>query len=222
MGPAECVGLNLLDAAWIDELDRTPFLSRCRSGEVTREELRRFVVQQYFYSRHFTRYLCALLSNIENERDRLELMENLLEEIGFGHAGEIPHSQLYRQMMTAMGIRPSEEKELETTRALVATMYECCRSQSAVVGLAALCLGAEAIVPHLYSQIVEGFSAVGEPMQNLEFFRLHIAEDDAHAVTMQNIILRELEKDPLQLPLLRLAALRLLQARRHFFEGITA
>ena len=119
MGPRECVGvvssvveldpkwLSLVEPAWIAALDETPFLARCRTHQVTKEELRSFVLQQYFYSRHFTRFLCALLSNISNETDRLELTQNLLEEIGFGDGNGIPHSRIYRDMMRKMEIVPT-------------------------------------------------------------------------------------------------------------------
>jgi pyrroloquinoline quinone (PQQ) biosynthesis protein C len=222
MDTGDYAELKLLDASWIDAIDRTPFLTRCRAGEVTRPELRKYVIQQSFYSRHFTRYLCALLSNITEDHDRLKLVENLFEEMGFGDGGGVPHSELYRRMMATMGISSAGEPVHPATQALVDAMFECCRDRSPLTGLAALCLGAEAIVPHLYSQVVAGFRALGEPMENLVFFTLHIADDDAHAVTMKEILLRELEQDPALLPRLRQTALRLLDARRRFFEGITA
>src|SRR4051812_41215677 len=86
--PLDNKWLELIDEEWVRDLDWSPFLMRCRAGLVTREELNSFLIQQNYYSRHFTRYLCALLSNMNNETDRLELTENLLEEIGFGDEGE--------------------------------------------------------------------------------------------------------------------------------------
>ena len=58
---------------WLDVLDRTPFLTRCREGSITREELHTFVRQQYYYSSHFTRYLSALLANVMDEADRRDI-----------------------------------------------------------------------------------------------------------------------------------------------------
>jgi pyrroloquinoline-quinone synthase len=212
---------TLLDPAWLEDLDNTSFLTRCRQGDVSRTELRTFVVQQFFYSRHFTRFLCALLSNMGNESDRMELTENLLEEIGFDEHAGVPHSQIYREMMVRMGVDPEFEKVLPSTKFLVDAMYDCCRNSNPLVGLAAMCLGAEAIVPHVYSQIVRGFQSQGEPIENLEFFRIHIECDDGHAITMRNIIDREIGRDPFQMTLLKLTALRLLQARTRFFEGVS-
>jgi pyrroloquinoline-quinone synthase len=215
--PLEEHWVDLIDDAWMARLDDTSFLRRCRSGDVSRDELLHFVGQQNLYSRHFTRYLCALLSNMAHEGDRLELTENLLEEIGFGDAGEIPHSQIYREMMAKLGVDASVAIE-PATQHLIDTMYEACRNPNPLVGLAAMCLGAEAIVPHVYSQIIAGFVARGEPVENLHFFQLHVECDDGHAITMRKIIDRELGRNPEQIAILRTTAQRLIEARTLFFE----
>lgn len=214
--------LELIDESWLENLDCTTFLTRCRSGAVNRSELNSFLIQQQYYSKHFTRYLCALLSNISNEHDRQELTENLLEETGFIDNSEIPHSQIYREMMIEMGVPPESEPILASTQFLIDTMYECCRSANPLIGLAAMCLGAEAIVPHVYSQVIRGFIANGELSSNLKFFHIHVGCDDEHAITMRNIINRELSRDRFQLSLLKMTAVRLLQARTLFFEGISS
>jgi len=212
---------SLIDREDIERLNNTQFLTRCREQRASHAELRYFVVQQHLYARHFTRYLCALLSNILIERDRLDLTENLLEEIGFGDEGGLPHAQIYRNMMAAMRIDARDEEPAPATQRLVAGMLEFCRDPNPMVGLGALCLGAEAIVPHVYSQIVEGFRGIGESDENLSFFLIHIEDDDAHAVTMKKIIDREIEKNPLQREVLRRTARAALQLRTEFFEALT-
>src|SRR5262249_11317014 len=99
----------LIDASWIEELDATVFLSRCREGRASVAELHSYVRQQSYYSRHFTRYLCALLVNITDEADRVELMHNLFEEMGFGDFGNVPHSVIYQRMMKTMGVVVGDE-----------------------------------------------------------------------------------------------------------------
>ena len=204
----------------IGRLDATPFLTRCREGSVTRGELREFVVQQYHYARHFPRYLCALLANIQDEQSRLRLIENLFEESGFAGGNGRTHSQIYREMMERMGIQMDREPIKPTTKALIDTMFGYCRNANPVVGMGALCLGAEAIVPHVYSQVVKGFRAVGENEENLEFFRLHIECDDDHAFTMLEMIESELRADGKQLLPLRMAARGTIEARCAFFSAI--
>ncbi len=211
--------VDLIEPEWIEQLNATPFLRRCRSGEVSNDEMKTFAVQQYFYSRHFTRYLCALLSNITNEADRRELTENLIDEAGMGSKTGIPHSTLYRSMLEKLDLDVDEHQPFPETLALVETMLQSCRNPNAAVGLGALCLGAEAIVPLLYKQIVHGFEAVGQPKETLDFFYLHIECDDEHAVTMKNIIERELTA-PEHREALRCAAARVIAARTRFFTAV--
>jgi pyrroloquinoline quinone (PQQ) biosynthesis protein C len=211
---------DLLDESWLNRLEGTPFLTRCRAGRASRIELHAFVRQQYHYARHFTRYLCALLANLSDEGDRNELAHNLWEEMGFGHFGAVPHAQIYREMMARMGVRPETEGPRRATEELVDAMLDCCRDTDPLVGLGALCLGAEAIVPRLYRQIVQGFEGQGEPSENLEFFRIHIEEDDKHAETMRRIIDKALKANPEYREKLRAGALRVLSARARFFEEI--
>jgi pyrroloquinoline-quinone synthase len=212
---------GLIEPSWITALDETPFLTQCREGRVAKRELASFVRQQYYYSRHFTRYLCALISNLRGERDRVALSQNLFEEMGLGKFGSIPHSRIYREMMEKMGIESEGEAVLPSTHQLINLMFDACRDDNPIVGLGALCLGAEAIVPHIYCQIMHGFECHGEPSENLEFFQIHIEGDDEHALTMREIIERELKAEPLQRAMLRQSAHRLIEARASFFEGIT-
>jgi pyrroloquinoline quinone (PQQ) biosynthesis protein C len=212
---------SYLRPSWVQAIDRTPFLTRCREGIVTRDELHTFVRQQFHYSRHFTRYLSALLANLIDERDRAELVHNLFEEMGLGAFGSVPHSQIYRNMMASMRVSLEDEAPFPGTLDLIDTMLECTNSKRPMIGLGALCLGAEAIVPHLYSTIVSGFESVGEPRANLSFFVIHIEGDDEHAITMRRIIQRELERDPTSRVDLEYGAARAIGARASFFGALT-
>lgn len=212
---------SFLRPEWIRALDETPFLTRCREGIVSRDELHTYVRQQCHYSRHFTRYLSALLANVTDEADRRDLVQNLFEEMGLGAFGSVPHSQIYREMMQSMGVFLEDEPAFAPTESLVSTMFECCSSRRPMVGLGALCLGAEAIVPHLYSQIVSGFVSCGERPENLSFFLIHIEGDDEHAVTMRRIIQRELARDPSSRTDLEYGAARAIDARLGFFRAVS-
>lgn len=206
---------------WIQELDSTAFLSKCSDGSVTKSELEHFLIQQYFYARQFTRYLCALLSNIPDESDRRELTANLVDETGLGVAKGTPHSVIYREMLSRMGVNPNSEEIGPSTKTLIDTMLESCKSANAAIGLGALCLGAEAIVPHIYSQIVKGFQSHGYTKEDLDFFYIHIACDDEHALTMKKIIDRQMQ-DPRQLQMLKSSAKRIIHARARFFESLAS
>lgn len=206
---------------WLDRLGNTVFLTRCQNGQICRDELHSFIQQHQVYSRCFTRFLAALLSNIEDDEHRLALTHNLFDEMGLGDAGSLPHSKLYRNMMESMGLAPCTNP-LPSTQHLVDTMFECCKSPNYMVALGAMCLGAEGIVPFLYQRIVDGFLTIGESLDKLEFFTLHIDCDDGHAETMNEIIAWQLQKSPSALIDLNYGAEKMIQARMGFFDGITA
>lgn len=176
-------------------LQAHPFLRRCADGSVTMPELRRFLVQQGKYSAHFTRYLCALIAGLNEPADVLALAGNLAEELGFGDDGRMPHSHIYARMLHGFGIQPERERTGSATQNLIDTMYMLCR-QGPVAGLGALCLGAEAIVPAFYARIIEGFTAQGVDLGQLDFFSLHVEEDDEHAETMYTILARRIQESP--------------------------
>jgi pyrroloquinoline quinone (PQQ) biosynthesis protein C len=213
---------DLIPRDALEHLDRTEFLARCRKGSASRRELETFLVQHYFYARHFTRYLCALLVNLESDNDRLVLTENLFEEMGLGTLGTQPHSKIYRDMLTAFGLEPDRERPLNATKELISGMLRFCSSGDAMMGLAALCLGAEAIVPHVYRQILHGLLAGGFPLEKLEFFPLHIDGDDEHAQTMMRIIERELERDPTKAVQMANVAHEIIEMRARFFDAIVS
>lgn len=211
---------SILEAC-LQTLDQSLFLKRCRSGEITRAELDDFLVQQFHYSRHFTRYLCALLANLTNEGDRSSLTGNLFEEMGLGETEQVPHSRIYRDMLAKLGLDPALVPAHRETQDLADTMLKLCSNEDWVIGLGALCLGAEAIVPHLYTQIRAALIAAGYPREELTFFDIHIEGDDEHAETMRAIILRELAKDKSVLKRLHAAAVLIVRRRVAFFDGIS-
>jgi pyrroloquinoline-quinone synthase len=210
---------KFVDPQWLDSLRRTALLERCYHGTVTRGELSAFVREHYYYSRHFTRFLAALMGGLEREDDRGDLARNLFEEMGLDSSTSTSHSQLYRQMMVSLGVTPAVTPQPETDE-LVRTMFDCCRASRPVVGLGALGVGAEAIVPFIYSLIVAGFESLHEPPEHLVFFKLHIACDDAHAETMHRIALRELERDSRAHLDLRYGAEQAIAARIAFFQAL--
>ncbi len=206
----------------VDRVRSHPFLVRCRAGEATLPELKLFLVQQGLYSAYFTRYLCALMANLPDNELVLELAENLCEELGLTEDSPTPHSHMYRQMLQSLGLSLDGAKPLVGTRRLIDAMFDHCRDAKVARGLGALCLGAEALVPGVYSDLLAGFSAHGVPASDLEFFRVHVECDDGHAETMRDIMVDLVRRDPEQAPLMLAGGKALVDARLDFFDSIVA
>ena len=166
-------------------------MTACREGTLTRDDFA-FVFGQYqLYSSHFVRFLAAFVSNCEDVDGRAELIANLWEEAGEGGPGS-RHSELFRGFLVdGLGCAPATTEYLPATRLFVREYLAACRDSAPEVAAAFLCMGTEAIVPELYAQFVQGLLAAGVEEQHLEFFRLHMACDDAHAETLERLMLRD-------------------------------
>lgn len=196
------------------------FLRRCRDGSISLDELKNFVIQQGKYSTHFTRYLCALMSNLPTNAHILELAENLFEELGFEDKNSIPHSIIYKNMMEKMGVSLESAPLYPETEHLIATMLDHCKNPNPAYGLGALCLGAEALVPVVYSDLITGFKACGVPAEHLEFFSIHVECDDGHAETIRDIMVEISCNNESQAKIIVEAGAALVSARMEFFSGI--
>jgi pyrroloquinoline-quinone synthase len=221
--PAAAVaGLQAAGAQLTDRVLRHPFLTGCANGTVTLDQLRSFLVQHGKYSRYFTRYLCALISQLDEAHDVLRLAENLAEELGYGGEAErrIPHSRIYADMLTGFGIDLDAHAVNPETQNLIDTMFMLCRQPRGIAGLGAMWLGAEGLVPALYARIIEGFRHRGIDPGRLDFFYIHIDCDDDHAATMHEILARQTEK----LASCRITALNAgdiaVNARLRFFDAL--
>jgi thiaminase len=216
-------GLQSASAQLTDRVLRHSFLAGCADGTVTLDELRSFLVQHGKYSRYFTRYLCALISQLDEGDDVLRLAENLTEELGCGTDAKMrtPHSRIYADMLKDFDIDLDAHSVNPETQNLIDTMFMLCRQPRGTAGLGAMCLGAEGLVPAVYARIVEGFRRRGVDRGRLEFFSIHIECDDDHAATMYEILARQAEKSPS----CRITALNAgdmaVSARLRFFDALT-
>ena len=202
-----------------------PFLEGCRNGTISLDTLKSFLVQQGHYSAYFTRYLCALISNLPSNDQVLELAENLFEELGLDESSEdhsTPHYIIYRNMLETFGLSLKGTRENPQTRKLIDSMLTHCKSSNPAYGLGAICLGAEAIVSVIYADIIEGFKARGVPMADINFFRIHVECDDGHAETIRDIMVDVADHDQSQIDTMIAAGEELVTARLDFFNGIMA
>ena len=199
-----------------------PFLERCRNGTITLGELKVFLVQQGLYSAYFTRYLCALMSNLPSNDTVLELAENLFEELGLDGGDSTPHHIIYRNMLERFGLSIKGAEPTPATRKLIETMLHHCKHPNPSYGLGALCLGAEALVPALYTDIITGFKACGVAAQEIDFFRIHVECDDGHAETLRDMMVNIAADDLAQVGIMLQTGRALADARFEFFSGIKA
>lgn len=163
-------------------------LTAIKYGYLEKEDYKLLFEQYYFYSKNFTRYLSGLMANMEDDLFRSKLSENLWEE-GGGAKPEDRHAQIFRNFLkNALNIEIGKIKPTNSTMFFVKEYLDFCKYQNPMASSSFLSLGTEAIVPKLYGIMVEGMLGAGIEEKDLHFFRLHMACDDAHAETLEQIM----------------------------------
>lgn len=188
-------------------------------GAFDRGDLAYIFGQYQLYSKSFTRYLSAVMANLENDLFRAELAQNLWEE-GGGCEPTKRHAELFRRFLRdALGVTPEDVEFDAGTQHFVREYLGYCLGNDGLAGSAFLSLGTESIVPRMYLAFVEGLRLAGLRDDQLEFFHLHIACDDDHAETLERIML-SYAQEPRWLDACKRAMTRALDLRHAFFERL--
>lgn len=215
----EVTAITAITKELIWHLRQSHFMIKCENQTIKYHELQSFLAQHAHYSRRFTRYLCAVLSNLEDQEDFNQIFDNLCDEMGLKQDLTIPHSLLYREMIKKMGVDTTVSTTLETKQ-LIDAMQGYCRHPDPLYGVSAICLGAEAIVPELYFHIVNAFKAHKVKDNDLIFFTVHIHCDDDHAAALRRILEKILAQNPDSIIVVRQVAQDMIKHRIRFLDAL--
>jgi pyrroloquinoline quinone (PQQ) biosynthesis protein C/quercetin dioxygenase-like cupin family protein len=189
----------------------------CRAGLLTKEDFMQVFSQYYRYSKNFTRYLTALMTNCESDYYRSRLSENLWEE-GGGADPDKRHAELFRRFLRdALGVDPDAIQYQSFANDFFHQYLDFCRNSSALAGSAFLSLGTEGAIARLYGYFCEGLLKAGIPEEQLVFFRLHMECDDEHAITLAELM-RSFAHEPGWFDQCKSALNHALNIRRQFLD----
>jgi quercetin dioxygenase-like cupin family protein/pyrroloquinoline quinone (PQQ) biosynthesis protein C len=195
-------------------------LTAFAQGALSRDDVRYVFSQYHLYSSSFTRFIAAVMASSENDLHRAQLAQNLWEE-GGGCEPSRRHAQIFRNFLrTSLGIDDVERIVYAPyTRYFVREYLAQAQRSEPVWGTAFLSLGTEGIVSRMYEIIRTGLILAGIPASELEFFDIHIACDDEHAVTLENMMM-SYAGQPGWFDACLGAMRRALDLRMEFFEAI--
>jgi pyrroloquinoline quinone (PQQ) biosynthesis protein C/quercetin dioxygenase-like cupin family protein len=197
----------------------SPLLAAFEQGALTRDDLRYVFSQYHLYSKNFTRFVAAVMANCESDLFRAQLSENLWEE-GGGCEPERRHAQIFRNFLRGgLGVAPDDIDHAPFTRHFVREYLVQCMRSEPMAATAFLSLGTEGIVARLYQIMLVGLRKAGIPEADLEFFHLHIACDDEHAVTLERMM-ASYASEPGWFETCAGAMNRALELRAEFFTNI--
>lgn len=189
-------------------------------GAFSKDDLQFVFAQYHHYSKNFSRFIAAVMSNCDNDLFRAQLSENLWDE-GGGCKPERRHAEIFRSFLRrSLGIeQPDAIEPAPYARHFVREYLEFCLRADSTSSTAFLSLGTEGIVARLYEIMVVGLHKAGIPDGELEFFHIHISCDDDHAKTLENMML-SYAGDPRWFDACQAAMNRALDLRTEFFESI--
>lgn len=194
-------------------------LRACAKGQLSREDFAFLFSQYYEYSKSFTRYLSAAMTNCEDELLRSRLTQNLWEE-GGGADPSQRHSLLFRKFLSeGLDVSVSAIVPRDFSKMFAQQYLEFCSRASSTASSAFLSLGTEAIVPRLYRIFRDGLRSAGVAGEHLLFFDVHIAGDDDHAATLLEMMCSR-GGEPGWRETCEAACRRALDLRLQFFEAI--
>ncbi len=158
------------------------------------------------------------MANLPSNDQLRPLAQNLFDECGF--SGTKPHAVVYDEMLENFGLTLKGAAPLSGTVKLITAMFRHCRNENPSIGTGAICLGAEALVPAIYTDIVKGFVNCGVKEDQLGFFTLHISVDDGHATELGAIMQSIAQGKPEEIASMVAAGRDLVDARLDFFTSV--
>ena len=168
---------------------QSPLLDGFSQGLFSHSDLQYIFSQYHHYSRNFSRYIAAVMANCDNDLFRAQLSENLWSESG-GCEPARRHAEIFRSFLRhSLGIEQPDAVECAPfTHHFVQTYLDTCLRTAPMAGVAFLSLGTEGIVARMYQIMLAGLRSAGIPDYELEFFHIHIACDDEHARTLEDMM----------------------------------
>ncbi len=216
-----------------------PLLERIAVGDLpdVKANITFLLSEYYHYSHQFTRYLTAVMANIEAPKSRSALVQNAADESGHippDEAAELlrngidpehakaPHPELFRRFLRSIGAKPEEilkRKPYVATLSWVDAFRGLCMHGGEIQGVGALGIGTEGIVAVMYRRILRGIAIAWPNMapRDRVFFDLHAVVDDEHAHTLRDIAI-SLADTPETKRELAVGVYRALVIRSAFFD----
>ena len=204
-----------------------PYLVRMRRGLFPdmKEALKDYAHQYSFYSRGFVSYLTSVIDRLPNDDHKEAIRENLEEEQGDPNSEKLeerPHVEIFNHFKKCVGADEAycESTPPSSTVEIWSRLFqEKCDSDRLGIGLGAIGLATENIVPDIYPYIIEGIenhTDLGEDASL--FFNLHVECDDGHGEDLVNVT-KDIANDLTTREAIRFGAISALNLRAAFWDS---
>ncbi|BBD72030.1 hypothetical protein HS1genome_0419 [Sulfodiicoccus acidiphilus] len=160
-----------------------PLVKKFLNGELSKEQLRVWAVEEYWFYRGPNYWSAAEIANSPELEDQEILMEPIATEIGT--AEKEGHVKLYLRYLKALGVSYEDlinTPLLPTTIVAVSEFYNICKYLSLGEAIAAEKIAGENINKERHALYVEAFRKHYKwiPEDAIEFHKEHVTEDVKH------------------------------------------
>lgn len=198
-------------------------------SQLNRAELQQFFVQFHYFVDAFPRYLGALVWQSPDDKIRLVLLDNLIDESGgFERIQSLnsadTHPALFRRVLHRLNI---SDQQLATfppedyTRQMLSELEKLFIHSPFLEAFGGIAPGVESIFYTWIEVVQKGLEAYSYFTQDdLLYFSLHAVVDHEHSNALKNAIMPYLNTE-YNRKLLRRGALTMVYAQKHLFEGLT-
>jgi len=199
-----------------------PLTKKIANGELTREQIKGWVVQTYLpVSDHFLRLVASLYASCPSADLREAIWENLLEEMTGSVSQSMSHPQLLIKLARALGASDEEIKSVEPVPETKEYLdwLEQLRHLSFIEGVGGIMFGGEAQIIGAQAVISKGLKEnYGLTPDDTMFFDIHVEIDKEHGDVGKTIIERFANVEEEQAKV-RQAALTTAQKTYKFFDS---
>ena len=198
-----------------------PFLLKFSTTQLSIEQIQTFGLQHYQLVKIFLNYMTNLQPRIPDSSAAL-LFRTVYEDEFGQHTIFRSHPALYRKFLKKLGLEENawgRVKHLPEVSSFTEEHMEMTREEDFKIGLGAIGPGHEFSIPLMFNYLVKGIrNNTALVADDYEYFTLHIEEDKHHAEIFNELISHF--DTPEERKLIRLGAMRSLEARKNFWGGL--
>ena len=159
-----------------------PFSNAWKKGELTKEYLGFWAMQQYYYIEEVPQMFALLFARLPDLDARLHMLENLT-----GEEYPVRHPDLMLKFAKSCGYEEDyvksaymESRVLPSTIAMRSWTYELATIRPLSDAAAGIMVALEGQTPSIYPHYIEAGRKMGFSDEDLEFFHVHIEADEGH------------------------------------------
>src|SRR6266849_920473 len=203
---------------------RHEFLEALRAGLLSKEQVRIWVAQQYWFSRQFPRCLAALYARIDDFEASRPLVDFLnVEHWGSGSPGA--HWILFRDVLSFFDLNFEEmswSQPLPETSEYLNLRLNMCLRKTPEEALGVVAFGHEFVNCSIFEAYLGGMERLPDITDRaLSYFRAHVAEEPNDYRLLREIMISTCQT-PASWRLVKIGAHDVLSERSVFFDRIFA